>query len=189
MARSLDGSAGRLIRLVGIVVGLGWLGACVDATGPIDDRVRSSSVGVIQLEGAHLLTLPAWSTKTTGAAPIRWSREPGDALAPPAVIVSPAEALVDQPFQVVVHTIGTNGCWKAEGHVVHQDLRTVTITPYDVHSGAEICTAVLRYLSHIVTIVPDDTGDWTIRVSGRRARLGDSIRDDQVTAEATVTVH
>jgi hypothetical protein len=65
----------------------------------------------------------------------------------------------------------------------------VELTPYDVHSGHAACTAILLNLSHESTVTLDEPGEWTIRVSGRRARYGDETWETPVSAEKVIVVH
>jgi hypothetical protein len=122
-----------------------------------------------------------------GESPVRWSLPPGDFSTPPEVLDAPGVAVVGVPFDVVVYTVGPNGCWSADGIDVEVVGRVVELTPWDLHSGAEACTMIFGYLGHPTTLTLVEPGVWTLRVRGRRVR-GDGSLDDTVTAERTLVV-
>jgi len=162
--------------------------ACVESMGPAFERQRTQAVGVLQLEGAGTVSTQVWTEVGGEGTMPYWTTEPSGALVAPRVLLAPAEVVAGEVFEIRVYTIGTNGCWAADGHVIHQAEGVVEITPYDAHSGAEICTAVLSFLRHGVTLRLDSPGDWTIRVTGRRARFGNRVWEVPVTVETTVSV-
>ena len=161
---------------------------CVESVGPTFEQPRPLAVGVLQLEGAGTMSTPTWTESGAGGSVPYWTMEPSGALVAPRALLAPAEVMAHEPFEVRVYTIGSNGCWAAEGHVVHQAEGVVEIIPYDAHSDAEICTAVLSFLRHTVTLRLDEPGEWTLRVTGRRARLGNRVWEVPVTGETMVSV-
>ncbi len=169
---------------------MAWLlSGCVEATGPSFERTRTQAIGVLQMEHPAGSGVPSWGWQehVTVRAPA-WDVEPAGALTPPSSVVAPPEVDAGEPFEVRIWTIGRDGCWSPEGHVVHQGQGEVEIVPWDVHSGAEICTMVFTFLRHRVTLRLDEPGDWVIRVTGRRVRHGDRSWETPVTAETTVRV-
>jgi len=160
---------------------LGLLVACSDSTGlDVQDRV----LGILQIEATGMAGI------VTSGDPdrnIRWNLPPGERITyPPTVIEAPDTVTVGQPFQVTVYSIGPSGCWTADGLEVATSGRLVGLTPWDRHSGAEICTTILALLAHPTSLTLDQTGEWTLRVTGRRVRDGQT--DDTVTAERMVFV-
>jgi len=178
-----------------VIRGFAWVAllllipaGCVESMGPTFGQQRRQAVGVLQLEGVGTVSTPVWTEGGAGGTVASWTTEPSGALVAPRPLLAPAEVMAGEAFEVRAYTIGSNGCWASEGHVVHQTNGLVEIIPYDTHSGAEICTAVLSFLRHAVTLRLDEPGEWTIRVTGRRARFGDRVWEVPVTAETTVSV-
>ncbi|MCI0437456.1 MAG: hypothetical protein L0271_28055 [Gemmatimonadetes bacterium] len=162
------------------IAALGLLVACSDSTG-LDASRRT--LGILQLEGGG-----SASGAVNPTTAIRWNPLPGEAVTyPPNVIEAPDTVIVGENFQITVYTVGPNGCWRADGIDVEKQGRVVGTTPWDRHSGAEVCTQVLSFLPHSTTTKLDETGEWTIRASGRRVR-GEGTSDLDVTAERTVFV-
>jgi hypothetical protein len=162
------------------------LAACDD---PADAPASGPVLGILQLEGwAEMAT--AGPDSTVRDTTVRWTYPPGEnAVIPPEVLVVPPEVQAGQPFMVAVTTIGEGGCWSAESQEVRITDRTVELTPYDVHSGHAACTMILLHLSHESTVTLDEPGEWTIRVTGRRARHGDETWATPVSAEKVIVVH
>lgn len=152
------------------------------------------TAGPAGLRMAGVLAVSGWTgTLPTGAgdgiAELRWDRQPGSAdLSAPQILVAPDTVQAGRAFEVTTNTVGMNGCWRAGGQNVQIEDRTVLIAPYDAHSGAEVCTEILLFLSHRSTLVLEEPGTWTLRVSGRRVRLGDDVRYEPITAEKTIVV-
>lgn len=164
-----------------VVVSMALLAGCSEVTGPEGWR----QPGVLLIAG--------WS----GIAPVSagtggevtWSAAPGDTdIAPPQVIGAPDTVSAGQAFEVVTHTVGPSGCWRADGQSVETDGRTVVLKPYDAHSGAEVCTMVLGFLPHRSTVVLIEPGEWTLKVEGRRLRIGDDVWEEPIWAARTVVV-
>lgn len=160
---------------------LGLLAACSDSLG-LDESRRLP--GILQIV---LTTAPTGLGERDPA--IRWSDPPsGSVLTPPAVIEAPDTVNAGQAFEITVYTIGPTGCWAADGADVHTGSTIVHVTPWDRHSGAEVCSTVLSYLERSVMVTLLQPGEWTIRASGRRARDTIGNGDVAVTAERTIFV-
>lgn len=69
-------------------------------------------------------------------------------------------------FEVFVVTYG-GGCVGTDRTDVTVEGLSVDVRPYDVHSGGEYCTAVVRMLDHRVTLTLHSTGVAVIRFHGR----------------------
>ncbi len=182
MSRWMIGVASALALSVGVLAG------CGDASGPSAGRRQ---LGILQLEGyktAVSLSESALLSESPVNRGVRWDREPSDDDLVPEVLVAPDTVAVGESFDVTVHTIGPNGCWRPDGQEARESAGMVELTPYDAHSGARACTEQLGYLPHTSTLTLDSAGDWVIRVSGRRARHGDSSWEVPVTAEKTIVV-
>ena len=162
--------------------------ACADA--PTTSSGQRRTVGALQLEAAAGSRAAVAAAEVTADTAVRWSVPPGErgTITAPQPIVAPDTVSAGEPFAVAVHTIGENGCWSADGQELRVDGRTATIVPYDAHSGAEVCTEVLGYLPHQVTVTIPTPGLAVIRVDGRRVRQGDRSWEIPVSAERTVVV-
>lgn len=168
-------------RTTRLLAGAALLIGCNDPAGP---RGSDLQLGVLQLEGYAA----AAQTASDPNRGVTWTLPPDSEVhLPPAVIEAPDEVNAGEPFVVTVTTIGLSGCARAEKQEVSISGRTVELKPYDVYVG-EICTAILLYLTHDSTITLDSPGEWTIRVSGRRARYGDQTWETPVAAEKTIVV-
>jgi hypothetical protein len=118
-----------------------------------------------------------------------WLWQPGpDDLMASEVLVSPDTVEAGEAFQISTHTVGPNGCWRSDGQVANTQGRIVVLRPYDSHSGAEVCTEALTFLSHASTVVLSEVGEWTLRVDGRRLRMGDTVWEEPVSATRTIIV-
>ncbi len=148
---------------------LAMVACSIPATAPAAASARE--LGVLQLELASPLS---------SAQPPSDAEEWSPSVADPRYIAAPHE-VVDVPdtvrsghsVSVVVHTIGTDGCWSADGGLLAKSGDTVSIRPYDRHSGAAACTAVavVGGLEHRFVTSFDAPGTGVIRVRGRRVRL------------------
>ncbi len=156
--------------------------ACSDGVGPDGSR---RALGILQLIGDPGPS-PASGTASSGL--IVWSQPPGEGVTyPPSVIEAPDTVEVGQTFQVTVNTVGPNGCWSADGLDLVQSGRVIELTAWDRHSGGDFCTQALVYLPHVASLTLDETGEWTLRVTGRRTP-SDREPGDQVTAELEIFV-
>jgi hypothetical protein len=101
----------------------------------------------------------------------------------PIVIEVPDTVASGLMFQVRVRTYG-GGCI-TQGHTdVRVDGLRVTVTPYDIHSGGNVCTTELRLFQHEAAVRFDRVGTATVAVRGMRRP------DDQtITEERTVVVN
>lgn len=175
----------RLIEAAGVsLVVAGMLSACAEATEPSPSERR---LGILQLDVySGPLAVEGGSADDRD---IRWDHEPTDGIRVPAeVLVVPETVVAGKAFDVTVHTIGANGCWRSDGQEVRVTAGVVELMPYDLHSGAESCPDNLPYLSHTSSLTLESPGEWVIRVSGRRVRHGDSSWELPVTAEKTIVV-
>lgn len=167
-----------------LVVGLSTvlLGACAgDPSGPGAYR----QLGVLVISG--------WSgnrpVNLDNGDGLEWNRtrESADFTAPD-VLVAPDTVEAGQVFEITTNTVGWSGCWRSDGQSVATVGRVVVVRPYDSHSGSEVCTEVLVFLGHSSTLVLDEPGEWTLRVDGRRLRMGDDVHDEPISAERTIVV-
>lgn len=147
------------------------LSACAEAVGPKADAGRRS-LAIVEWQGPGQ---PA--PGTPGHTPGEWTSEP---------ITAPSTARAGVPFEVIVRTIGPNGCWSAGDTPVEYAAGEVRITPYDVHSGAQACTELLGYLPHRVQVKLDAPGEVTLRVQGRRVVNGVVEQDPTVITHTVV---
>jgi hypothetical protein len=106
----------------------------------------------------------------------------------PVVLQAPDTVDAGQAFEVRTNTVGPNGCWRSDGQTVGKVGRVVVLRPYDSHSGSEVCTEALVYLSHSSTLVLDEPGEWTLRVNGRRLRMGDEVWSEPIWAARSIVV-
>jgi hypothetical protein len=109
-------------------------------------------------------------------------------IGPPQVIEAPDTVAAGAPFEVATWTVGTSGCWRGDGQTVERWERTLVLRPYDSHSGSEVCTGMLLFIAHRSTVVLVEPGEWTLRVHGRRLRMGDVVWSEPITAERPIHV-
>ncbi len=168
--------AGRT-RLKWIYAAAALLAGC---SSPVDYVAGPQQAGVLQL-------LNYGSTNLESSGGISWSRNPEitDLIAPQPIL-APDTVLAGNPFDVVVSTIGLDGCWRAGGETREVGDGVVEIAPYDVHSGASICTEIIQYLYHHVVLELPQPGVWVIRVKGRRVRADNTTWHEPVVAEKLV---
>lgn len=182
MCRMTTQAAGRIRSSFMVVLAAGFLVAtCTD---PAEIGGDSRHLGILQLEGS---SNPSGASNGDNA--VHWDPTPsaGD-ITPDPVLVAPDTIAAGQPFNVTVHTIGESGCWGADGMKLSPFGRTVELKPYDVHSGHEVCTAVILNLEHGTSLTLDEPGEWLLRVSGRKARRGDESWEIPVKVEKTIVV-
>jgi hypothetical protein len=170
------------MRTVRTLVGcaLVLVAGCTDPVGMAADAVRP---GVLQLVGFDALPTSGYTESVV------WSVDrSSNVIAPRQPLVAPDTVAAGVAFEVVVNTIGVNGCWRAGGQDVRVEDGVVTLTPADVQSGAHVCTLLLSELPHTSRVTIATPGDWTLRVDGRRVRHGDDGWQEPVTAEKKVVV-
>jgi hypothetical protein len=85
----------------------------------------------------------------------------------PVVIAAPDTVFVGQSFSVLVRTYG-DGCISQGGTEVQSVGLSIDVTPYDVHSGARICTDILNMFDHTAALTIARRGTAEIRFHGRR---------------------
>jgi hypothetical protein len=170
-----------------IFVSLLTVSACGSPAG-LDAARASRALGILQVNAGYG-QVPV--VDGTYGGQVRWyppleSREA--VLLPPSLLSAPDTVALGQPVTISVGTIGLDGCWSPDGGDVTQDSTAVDITPYDVRSGAALCTVMSleRSLLHHFTVTLVRPGTHTIRIHGRRAISADGLVDDLVTAERSV---
>jgi hypothetical protein len=176
--------AGRLCALAGTALALA---ACsVPTAAP--DAARSRELGVLQLVSSAPLgaALPRSDAE-------EWTPSLDDAryiVVPREVVDVPDTVRSGRTLTVTVHTIGTDGCWSADGGTLERSADTITIRPYDRHSGAAACTAIALVggLEHRFVTRFDEPGTSVIRVQGRRVRQDVREEGTPVTVERRVVV-
>lgn len=168
-------------RVWAVLLALGLAAGCADeVTGPGARRAP----GVLAISG-WIGNVPA--RVTNGGGDLNWDRRPGmDEISAPEILVAPDTVQVGQAFDVTAYTVGNGGCWRADGETVHIEGRVIVLKPYDAHSGSEVCTLILLFLPHRTSVVLTEAGEWTLRVQGRRLRMGDTVSDEPITAEKTI---
>lgn len=163
------------------------LGACsVPTTAPAAASGRE--LGVLQMESAAPL-----SNQQPSSDAEQWTpsvSDPRYVIVPPEVVEVPDTVRSGETVAIVVHTIGTDGCWSADGGTLARSGDTVSIRPYDRHSGAAACTAVALVggLEHRFETSFDAPGVGVIRVRGRCVRMGARDYGTPVTVERRVVV-
>ncbi len=85
----------------------------------------------------------------------------------PVVITVPDTVVAGRSFSVSVRTYG-GGCVGQEDTEVWSTGLSIDITPYDVHSGARICTDILKAFDHTATLTVMEPGTAQIRFHGRQ---------------------
>ena len=85
----------------------------------------------------------------------------------PVVIDAPTAARRGEHFEVRVRTYGGGCIRQGETSTAVEGLRA-GVTPYDIDSGAGVCTSELRVFDHTARLRFDDTGPAIITVRGRR---------------------
>lgn len=172
----------RWLSLAGAALSVGLLGACAgEVAGPAGAR----QPGVLLISGWSG-TVPVNADNGGG---VTWNRPTESAdYSAPQVLVAPDTVLAGVAFEVTTHTVGPNGCWRPDGQTAASYGRRVVLKPYDAHSGSEVCTLALTFLAHSTTLVLEDAGEWTLRVDGRRLRMGDDVWEEPISAERTIIV-
>lgn len=157
------------------------LGGCSEPLGLASGVTRPGVLQLMEYEGAVLVD--------AGNEAVRWSVVPeDDVLVPSPVVLAPDTVDAGRAFDVVVTTIGPNGCWAASDQQVEVRDGVVDLTPTDMHSGAQACTEILLYLGHRATLTLDEPGEWMLRVIGRRIRQGDAAWEEPVAVEKAIVV-
>jgi hypothetical protein len=154
--------------------------ACSDMSAP---EAGTAHPGVLQLEG--------YSGATFGDhdAALTWTVPPSpQVLVPARILEAPDTVDAGESFEVMVTTMGLNGCWSAAGQTVGRKAGVIELTPSDAHSGAAVCTRVLLELAHRSSVSIDTPGEWILRVQGRRVRQGNDTWDKPVAVERGIVV-
>ncbi len=85
----------------------------------------------------------------------------------PIVVTVPDTVQVDVFFSVSVRTYGT-GCHSKGGTTIQIVGLSVDITPYDIHSGAQVCTDILNVFDHRATLTLRESGVAQITFHGKQ---------------------
>lgn len=171
----------------GSLVGLGWI---IGLLAACEAEIGGPTL-LMRVPGALLIS--GWEGNVPRYAgtggDVEWDEPPaqGD-IAAPQVIVSPDTVDAGAAFEVRTYTAGPSGCWRADGQTVQVVDRTVVLKPYDAHSGSEVCTGALVFPEHRSTVALPESGEWTLRVDGRRLRMGDEVWEEPVSAERSIHV-
>ena len=136
-----------------------------------------------------------WTGKGRGEGgspdtPTQGDPGPGDGKVPtvPEALVVPDTVQAGVPFTVKVTTIGPNGCWKPGEAKAEVKGRVATITVYDHHTGANVCTEVLGYLPHVVQVAFHEPGEAIVKAVGRGVSNGNPDDAVPLTVEKKVIV-
>lgn len=167
------------IHLVSLLLaGAAALAACSDGTG-LDPAARDIGVLQIRSSGAESVM--------TNDSTVHWNVPPDDGTVTPARTIEVADTVsVGEPFTVVVHTLGMDACWRADGQEDVVIGRVIEITPYDRHSGDDACGEMIVHLAHEKDFTASEAGEWTIRARGRRVRADGSSAGTPVVAERVI---
>jgi hypothetical protein len=155
---------------------LAILGGCADgdaaSLSALDDR---RVPGVLQLESPS--ALPTSVIDRARNSGVSWS-PPIDGMAshlflPAQVIEVPDTVRAGRVVDIVVNTIGENGCWQAAGGTLAQRNDSVFVDAFDRHSGAPVCTEIWTdRLPHRFTATFARAGKGLVEARGRRVRSG-----------------
>ncbi len=91
----------------------------------------------------------------------------------PVVITVPDTVQAGVSFEVSVLTYG-GGCHSKGGTTIQIVGLSVDVTPYDIHSGAEVCTDILNMFDHRATLTLRESGVAEVRFHGKQMP-GDSL--------------
>lgn len=87
----------------------------------------------------------------------------------------PLSAVVGQPFEVAVYTLGPSGCFSAGNTEVEQSARSAEVSPFDLVRQESGCNDRVYELRHAVQIVFTQPGVATIRFNGVREPGGGTV--------------
>jgi hypothetical protein len=152
---------------------------------------QSRELGVLQVESSSLAST---GSESSADGTVEWipniAGQNTPLLIPPQAIEAPDTVQVLKPFTVTVYTIGMDGCWRADGGDLDVRGDTIVYDPYDVHSGAPVCTLMTRSqgLQHSFSATFPNAGTGVLRVNGRRVREQDRRFELRVVAERKVIV-
>ncbi len=86
---------------------------------------------------------------------------------PVMIAVYPDTVVAGRPFVVSVRSYG-NGCISKDKTEIEADNLFVDITPYDVHSGASVCSDILNQIDHVANLSFAKAGTALIRFHGKQ---------------------
>lgn len=181
------------------ITAIGVAGACASGDATSSTALADQRVpGVLQLESGT--ALPTTITDRSRSGNVSWS-PPIEGIAshlflPTQVIEVRDTVRVGQVVDLVVNTIGENGCWQAAGGTIAQRGDSVFVAAFDRHSGAQVCTEIWTdRLAHRFTVTFARAGTGLIEARGRRVRVGSaatvlngSVAGSEVIARRTVVV-
>jgi hypothetical protein len=157
---------------------LAALAACAEGDAATAAALDDQRVpGVMQLESTS--ALPTSITDRARNTGVSWS-PPIDGVAShlflPAQVIEVRDTVrVGQVVDIVVNTIGENGCWQASGGTIAQRGDSVFLAAFDRHSGAQVCTDIWTdRLAHRFTATFARAGTGLIEARGRRVRIGNA---------------
>lgn len=159
------------------------LAACTLFTGP--DTVRV--VGVVEWNTSEppLQSQAVHVAQASGQVSATRSNDRHDITLP--VLEAPDTVRVGEPFDVIVRTYGSNGCWREAGAEVTISGLNAAVTPYDRDLAAEdrsrVCTDMVVRLPRTVRLRFLQEGEALLRVIGRRVVVGDEVRQGTGMAE------
>ena len=163
---------------------VGILAACGSST--VGPGSAETNLGILQIAGiadGHESESDAGGEPDT---PVSWDLPPGEEiLFPPEVLRAPKVVLAGRPFDLTVFTLGPDGCWSPESMDLSVGGGVLQLTPWDRHSGSEVCTMIFGYLRHDAVPTLPTPGEWTVRVEGRRVRA-DGTTERTVRAEGKI---
>ena len=170
-------------RKYAAIAGAALITAFTGCSTPADLGDSRTQRGVLQLMNYNDRVAPPTDSL------LLWTVAPREGvLVPPNALAAPDTVTAGEPFDVVVTTIGMNGCWTAGGQSWRTRQNVIEITATDVHSGANICTEVLSFLEHTSSVTIAHPGIWQLRVQGRRVRQGDHAWEEPVSASRQIFV-
>jgi hypothetical protein len=165
----------RMVRTIPAVAVTVLLGACEFFTAP-DAR---AVVGIVE-----------WAEPAPVYAGLH-AAAVGDPMALP-VLEAPDTVVAGQPFEVLVRTYGSNGCWREAGSAVEGSGLTRTVTPYDRNPAAEdrtiACPDVVVRLPRTARLTFSEPGEAVLRVLGRRMVGGEAPDDELAEIEHRMVV-
>jgi hypothetical protein len=93
------------------------------------------------------------------------------------VLRAPDTVTAGVRFDATITTVGLSGCWREAGADIGYDVRLVLVIPYDlvvtrIDGEPRLCTGALVQLPRTVRLVFGQTGNATLRVSGRKLTGG-----------------
>ena len=100
----------------------------------------------------------------------------------------PDTAYVAEPFEVVIHTIGSDTCWRKGSDDVSLTAGGYSIVPHDLREVGEgiVCGQAIQHFQHVIPLTAQFTG--TIKVHITHAVLAPGRDDSTAVIVEEVTV-